>query len=185
MSATGRRDEELARILKEAAGLNNGDRELAAGEIAAFAAEVRTAGDSRHGGEIFHRAELGCTACHSVNGQGGNIGPDLSGIGASAPPDFIIESVLYPNKVVKEGYMSISVTTRDGEEYQGFQVRESKDELVLRDTLRNQEVRVRRGAILEKKQIGSIMPSGLVASLTRAEFRDLIRYLADLGRTKP
>jgi len=76
------------------------------------------------------------------------------------------------------------VTTKDGEEYQGYQVRETKDELVLRDVLQNKEVRLRRDTIQEKRQNGSVMPSGLADALKRDEFRDLVRYLSELGRLK-
>ena len=78
--------------------------------------------------------------------------------------------------------MSISVVTRDGEEYQGYQVRESGDELVMRDVLQNREIRLRKEAIKEKKQNGSVMPGGLADTLTRTEFRDLVRYLSELGQ---
>jgi putative heme-binding domain-containing protein len=98
--------------------------------------------------------------------------------------DFIIGAILEPQKEVKEGYMSISVATNDGEEYQGYQVRETGNELVLRDALQNQEIHLRQDAIKEKKQNGSVMPGGLADTLTRAEFRDLVRFLSELGKPK-
>ena len=174
----------MARVLAEAAGFKSEGKTVTAAEIAAFAAEVRAHGDARRGAEIFHRAELGCTACHSVNGQGGNVGPDLSALGTAQPVDFIIGAILYPQKEVKEGYMSMSVVTKDGEEFQGYQVRETRGELVLRDVLQNKEVRLRRETIKERKQHGSVMPSGLADTLTRAEFRDLVRFLSELGKPR-
>jgi putative heme-binding domain-containing protein len=119
-----------------------------------------------------------------VNGQGGNIGPNLSALGSAQPVDFIVGAILEPQKEIKEGYTSISVTTTDGEEYQGYLVRETRDELLLRDVLQNREVRLRRAAVQEKRQNGSVMPAGLADTLSRDEFRDLVRYLSELGRTK-
>ena len=119
-----------------------------------------------------------------MNGQGGTIGPNLSAVGSAQPIDFIVGAILDPQKEIKEGFTSISVTTKDAEEYQGYQVRETKEELVLRDVLQNTEVRVRRGMIQEKRQNGSVMPAGLADTLTRDEFRDLVRYLSELGRPK-
>ena len=153
-------------------------------EITAFAAEVRAAGDARRGAEIFQRAELGCLACHTVNGTGGVIGPNLSALGTAQPVDFIVGAILEPQKEIKEGYVSLSVTTKDGAEYQGYPVRETATELVLRDLLQNREVRLDRASIREQKQNGSAMPDGLADSLTRAEFRDLVRYLSELGKAK-
>ncbi|MHB8519556.1 MAG: PVC-type heme-binding CxxCH protein [Limisphaerales bacterium] len=182
MSAGGRRNGQLARLLTEAAGLNRTGNHLAPDEIAAFAAEVRASGDARAGAEIFRRASLGCAVCHTVDGRGGNIGPNLSALGTAQPVDFIIGAILDPQKEVKEGYLSISVTTKDGEEYQGYQVRETRDELVLRDVLQNKEIRLRRDTITERKENGSVMPAGLADTLTRAEFRDLVRFLSGLGK---
>jgi len=153
-------------------------------EIAVFAEDVRTRGNARTGAEIFQRPTLGCVACHAVNGQGGNIGPNLSTLGSAQPIDFIVGAILDPQKEIKEGFTAILITTKDGEEYQGNALRETRDEVVIRDVLQNKEVRLRRDTILEKRQLGSVMPSGLADTLTRAEFRDLVRYLSELGRTK-
>jgi putative heme-binding domain-containing protein len=184
MSASGRRNELLANVLARAAGLRMQNSTMTAKEVAAFADEVRSRGNAARGVEVFERPQLGCIACHAVNGKGGSIGPNLSALGSAQPIDFIVGAILDPQKEIKEGYTSISVTTKDGEEYQGYQLRETGDELVLRDVLQNKEVRLRRGTIQEKRQNGSVMPSGLADTLTRDEFRDLVRYLSELGRTK-
>jgi putative heme-binding domain-containing protein len=184
LNAGGRREEQLARVLTEAAGFGNTVQRLTPEDFVAFAAEVRARGNSKRGGDVFLRPELGCTACHAVNGQGGRIGPDLSALGTAQPVEFIIGAILDPQKEIKEGFMSISVLMKDGEEYQGYQVGETGEELVLRDVLQNKEVRLRRDAIKEKKQNGSVMPGGLSDTMTRAEFRDLVRFLSELGRPK-
>jgi putative heme-binding domain-containing protein len=183
MSASGRRNERLAHNLTSAAGFDD-SLGFALEEVTALAAEARANGDAKRGAEIFRRAELGCVACHAVNGQGGNIGPDLSALGTAQPMDFIIGAILDPQKEIKEGYVSTSVLTKGGDELQGYQVRETRDELVLRDVLQNKEVRLRRDTIKEKKQNGSVMPAGLVDPLTRTEFRDLVRFLSELGKPK-
>src|SRR5207237_4380614 len=153
-------------------------------ELAIFATEARAKGDVARGERIFRRPELGCTACHAINGQGGKIGPELTALRTAQPLEFIIGAILDPQKEVKEGYMSISVITKDGEEYQGYQVRDTSSELVLRDALQNKEIRLRRDLIQEKKPHGSLMPNGLADLLSPAEFRDLVRYLSELGTVK-
>jgi len=182
MSVSGRRNEQLARVLGDAAGVKIGAQNMTAAEVLVFADDVRARGDARVGAEIFRRPQLGCIACHSVNGQGGKIGPDLSTLGTAQPLEFIIGAILDPQKEIKEGFMSVEVVTEDGEEYQGRQVRETGEELVLHDVLQNKEVRLRRDAIKEKRQAGSVMPAGLADGLTRNEFRDLVRFLSELGK---
>ena len=70
--------------------------------------------------------------------------------------------------------MSLSVTTKDDQEYLGYEVRQTAEELVLRDLLQGREVRLRSEMIKQKKPHGSVMPSGLTDALTRTEFRDLV-----------
>ncbi len=182
MSESGRQDPQLAAVLSQAAGLGSQNRTMTREEIATFAGEVRLQGDVRKGEEIFRRPQLGCLSCHAINGKGRDIGPDLGSLGSAQPVDFIIGAILEPQKEVKEGYMSVLVTMENGDEYQGYVVRETNDELALRDVLQQKVVRLPRKQIKERRQSGSLMPSGLTDGLSRAEFRDLVRFLSELGR---
>jgi putative heme-binding domain-containing protein len=184
MSSSGRREEPLVRILSAAAGATGDAKKLALADVPALASEVRASGDATRGKEIFWRPQLGCAACHAINGQGGDIGPNLGSLGTAQPVEFIIGAILEPQKEIKEGYMSTFVATKDGEEYQGYIVRETADELVLRDVLQKKVVRLPRATIQERRQAGSVMPSGLADALTRSEFRDLVRFLSEQGRVR-
>jgi len=138
-------------------------------------------GDPARGEAIYRRKELGCMVCHAIGGAGGRVGPDLTSIGASAQVDYLVESVLSPNKKVKEGYHSIQVTTRDGQDLSGVPVRETTEELVLRDAT-NKEISIPKKNIETKKIGGSIMPGGLVDFLSESERLDLFRFLSELGK---
>jgi putative heme-binding domain-containing protein len=172
MNSSGRRDEKLARIVSPSA------QRFSASDLIPL---VRSGGNAKRGAEIFNRPELGCVACHAVNGQGGSIGPDLSALGTAQPLDLIISAVLDPQKEIKEGYMSVSLLTQDGEELQGYLRRESSTDLTIRDVLQNQDIRIPRSRVKEKRQNGSVMPTGLVDSLSRNELVDLLKYLSELG----
>ncbi len=179
MNATGRRDEALAAALGAAGGAAPGRS-----DVAALARTVRESGNARQGAQVFLRPELGCVACHAVKGQGGTIGPDLGALGTAQPVEFIIGAIVDPQREVKEGYNSVQVITKGGDEYQGLLAREDARELVVRDVLQNAEVRVRKSEIQTRKVIGSVMPAGLVDTLRPEEFRDLVRYLSELGRVE-
>jgi hypothetical protein len=97
----------------------------------------------------------------------------------------VIESVLWPNRQVKEGFGSIAVITKNDQIYQGFHASEDKQTLILRDPAREDLIRIPVADIKARKDIGSVMPEGLTNGLTRAELRDLIRFLADLGKPGP
>ncbi len=80
--------------------------------------------------------------------------------------------------------MSRLVVTKDGRIFNGYQLKESEDELHLRDTTTNQVRRIAKSAILSVTDAGSVMPAGVTSAQTRHELRDLIRFLSELGRTE-
>ncbi|MFM1768077.1 MAG: hypothetical protein RJA22_606 [Verrucomicrobiota bacterium] len=182
LQGTGWEDAGLAAVLASAAGLGGEPLRATPAVVAELVAEVRASGDARRGEAVFRRPDLSCLACHAVGGRGGQSGPPLDSVGAGQPLDFIIGAVLEPNREVKESYEAIEVTTRDGEVHTGYRVRADNRELVLRDGASAREVRLRRDQIVAERVRGSIMPAGLVDHLTRAERRDLFRYLSELGR---
>lgn len=173
--------EELATVLRAAAGQAGQQRQLEAGDLKRLLELVRTQGDAARGEAVFRRATLGCFQCHALGGAGGKVGPDLSGIGTSAPLEYLLESVVLPSKIVREGFTTVHVFTRTGKAISGVLQRESGKELVLRDPLR-EEIVIPVADIEEKKTGGSLMPNGLDQSLTDAELADLVRFLAELGK---
>ncbi len=98
------------------------------------------------------------------------------------PASQLIEAILWPNRAVKEGFLATRVITNDGQIFTGYKVKETADEVQLRDIATRQIRRIPREEIDEITAVGSIMPAGLTAGMTEAEFRDLVRYLSELGR---
>ena len=139
-------------------------------------------GNLQRGREVFQRKELTCIKCHAVSGEGGDIGPDLSSIGAAAPADYLIESLLAPSNKIKEGYRMSVIVTEDGDAYSGTILRED-DRIVLMRNAVGQENRVSKSRIESRETSStSMMPSGLTAQLSDEEFLDLIAYLSSLGK---
>src|SRR5207302_6411430 len=135
-------------------------RKLDAAEMKRWIALVQSQGDPARGEAVFRRANLGCYQCHALGGAGGRIGPDLSGIGTSAQLDYLIESVFLPSKVVREGYTTAHVVTKDGRSFSGVLARETEKEIVLKDPIRD-EIVIAVSDIDEKRVGGSLMPDGL------------------------
>jgi len=139
-------------------------------------------GDAKRGRSIYLRPEIACIDCHIVDGMGGTIGPDLSSIGASAPVDYILQSILEPSVKIKEGYKAVDIELVNGDFYSGSIVREDDHSIYLRASA-DQEDRVPKDKIetLENSRL-SMMPSELTESLTDSEFLDLVAYLTGLGK---
>ncbi len=175
---------ELQAALQQALGHGSAKRKFDAQEMKRWIALAHKDGDPARGETVFRRPQLGCSQCHALGGAGGRVGPDLSGIGTSAQLDYLIESVFLPSKVVREGYTTAHVITRDGRSFSGVLQRESAKELVLKDPLRD-EIVIAAKDIDEKRIGGSLMPDGLDQSLTDAELADLFRFLAELGKPGP
>lgn len=179
--ATGQADPQLVAALTKAGGLTEAKRVLSGKELDQFLADVAKLGDPARGELVYRRADMTCLKCHAVAGAGGQVGPDLSSIGASAPVDYLVESLLNPNAKIKEGFHSLNVTDLNGKTVTGVKVRESKTELVLRDH-EDREVAIPVADIDERKDGKSLMPDGMTDPLTRQELLDLTRFLAELGK---
>jgi putative heme-binding domain-containing protein len=108
----------------------------------------------------------------------------MTSIGASAQPDYLVESLLLPNKAVKEGYHAMRVVTLDDKVFLGIKVREENGLLILR-TAEDKEVTVPVKDIAERAEAKSLMPEGLTDTLTKQEFADLVRFLTELGKIGP
>jgi putative heme-binding domain-containing protein len=182
--ATGRDQPELIAALTKAGGLTAERRLLSPEEKKQFLTDVYKQGDPVRGEVVFRRKDQICLKCHAVAGAGGQVGPDLASIGASAPADYLLDSLLEPNKAIKEGYHSLVVTTNDGRVVTGVKVRETKSELVLR-TAEDREVTILVKDIDDKGNGGSLMPEGVTDPLTRSELVDLVRFLTEMGTVGP
>ena len=156
-------------------------QDLSEREVNRLIEAVKGTAEAGRGEAIYRRKALQCTRCHAIGGAGGQVGPSLSSIGASAPTDYLIESLLHPNKAVKDGYSLLTVTKKDGSVVSGIAVRKTDSEVVLRNAA-DQEVTIPTQQIEETRvQPGSVMPPGLTAQLERQEFVDLVGFLSKLG----
>ncbi|MBX9680960.1 MAG: HEAT repeat domain-containing protein [Gemmataceae bacterium] len=174
----------LVAVLQGASGDGSRQRKLDVGETKRFLALVPKEGDPVRGEAVFRRPALGCLSCHAIGGAGGIVGPDLSGIGTSAQPDYLLESIILPSKIVREGYNTAHVVTSAGKVIRGIVQRETPKELVLRDP-RGEELVIKADDIEEKKIGGSLMPDGIDRTLTDAELVDLVRFLSEIGKPGP
>jgi len=177
----GRGGVALVKTIEPLTGLTAGPRDYSA-EIAGMIDTIKKGADPADG-EIQYRKN-GCAICHAIGGAGGKLGPDLSSIGASAPLDYIIESVLNPAAKVKEGYHGFSFKMKDGSQMVGIPARENATELFIRPGP-GVELAILKANIVSRDNIGSIMPAGLADGITGVSRRNFYAFLGEIGKPGP
>ena len=181
-SARGGDAKALVDVLTVAGGLQAVGMGISADEMSRMMAEVRENGDAVRGEIIYRKQEMLCQSCHAIGAVGGIVGPDLLSIGASAPVDYIIDSLLEPSKKIKEGYATTVVNTKSGGVFSGFLVREDAREVLLRDALGATQSIPAADVSGKQSMPVSLMPPSLTAGLRRDEFVDLVRFMSELGK---
>ncbi|WP_165248823.1 PVC-type heme-binding CxxCH protein [Paludisphaera soli] len=135
-------------------------------------------GDAARGRRIFReKAEVQCLRCHKVSGDGGEVGPELAGVGVRKGREYILESIVLPNKQIAEGFESQVLALANGQVVAGV-VKSEDDREVRLLTAEGALVVVPKDEIEEKARGGSAMPEDLIKSLDKREIRDLVEFLA-------
>jgi putative membrane-bound dehydrogenase-like protein len=133
--------------------------------------------DRKHGRLLFSRT---CASCHTLFGEGGKIGPDLTG-SQRANPEYLLAKLLDPSAVVARDYQMTVVTTKSGRIISGLVKVENDKTLTLQTP--NEIVRLDKTDIDERQRSPqSMMPDGLLTPLSTVELRDLIAYLSGVGQ---
>ncbi|MGQ0637472.1 MAG: PVC-type heme-binding CxxCH protein [Planctomycetaceae bacterium] len=162
----------LAEKLREA-------RERQSRELAGFV-ERAAKGDPVRGRAVFLSTQAACATCHRIGQEGGQIGPDLTKIGASRSARDLVESIVVPSSTIAQGFESYTVQTTDGLVFNGILARQTPELVVLVDSARK-ETRLKRDEIEAMvRSSASIMPDGFAGKLTPEHLADLIAWLQSL-----
>lgn len=182
MAKAGRDDAALVTALKSAAGHATRDLAYSPAVVAQWVGAAKSRGDAKRGELLYRDPKAACVACHKVGNDGGVIGPDLTVIGRAQTAEQIIESVLWPKRQVKEGFLLTLVTTKDGQTFQGYKSGESATELALRDTATGTTRSIRKADLQTRNDAGTVMPEGITGWMSDEQLADLLRYLVELGK---
>jgi putative heme-binding domain-containing protein len=134
-------------------------------------------------GKAMYAATL-CARCHHFNGEGGNIGPDLTGAGNRYTMRDLAENIIEPSKVISDQYGTDQIELKDGGLVVGRVVVEENGKLfVMTNPFTPDELT----AIPSENVKGrtpfnvSMMPPGLINTLNKDELLDLIAFLVSGG----
>lgn len=128
---------------------------------------------------FFEVSGVECSRCHTIQGEGGTVGPNLSRIGAQQSPEYILESIVYPNRRIARGFESILVSLKDGTLRAGIVESETPEELVLQSP-EDGRLHLKSADIRSRSQAQSAMPEELGRTLSYVQLRDLVSFLSSL-----
>ena len=132
-------------------------------------------GDVERGRKVFYLAK--CVNCHVFGEEGRGGGPDLSTVVKRFRRREILESLMFPSRVISDQYVSWSVRLKNHDEITGMFVVESEDELTL-ITATGERVDVAKDQIEERRESSmSIMPEGLIDSMSLHDLVSLMVFL--------
>jgi putative membrane-bound dehydrogenase-like protein len=171
--------EEEIRVVIAKADPNNPDQIANITYDVAARRALQAKGDVGRGKALF--TTQSCRACHAdADGQTPK-GPHLVDIGKRYSPAELVESILKPSAKIAQGYEAYNFATADGRVFTGFVVSEGPSTVQIRDAsgalreLKRSEVEQRR------RQESSVMPEGIVGTLTPEQLADLVAYLRSLS----
>ena len=123
--------------------------------------------------------QTGCSQCHRFAGEGGSVGPDLTGVGRRLSSHELLESILLPSKIIAEGYATTEIETKSGGVINGRVEREDDRAVLIRPLAASEEVVTIRKADIRRRTLSTIsnMPTGIVNTLSEAQILDLLAYL--------
>jgi quinoprotein glucose dehydrogenase len=154
-------------------------RHDASDPLAAFR-DALNGGNTENGHAIFRdRADVACVRCHKLNNVGGDVGPELAGIGARHSREYLLESIVLPNRVITSGYESVVVRLHNGTVHAGIVRTNTASELHLMSP-EDGLVVVRKNDLAAQQRGLSAMPESIVENLSAFELRDLVEFLASL-----
>jgi len=154
-------------------------------------ATAKPAGDSAHGKELFN-GDANCAMCHMVDGKGGRLGPDLSGVGGSRTRAAIIDSVRNPSnrlawgltEVTKEfpqEYETVTVVTEDGKQIKGVTLNEDSFSVQIMDMGEHIHLLEKDKLKSFQKTRESAMPKYDTDVLSDKDLADVVTYLTSVG----
>jgi putative heme-binding domain-containing protein len=121
-----------------------------------------------------------CQQCHVLFGEGGRIGPELTGSNR-ADLDYLLSNILDPAAEIGRDYRMSLVATKDGRVLTGMIVERTPGRLTLQ-TATERVVLAKEDIDETKDSPLSMMPEGQLDTLTKEQVRDLIAYLGAKGQ---
>ncbi len=165
-------------LIAKGGGLPDANRQKVIDELAPL---VLKGGDASKGKKVFTDQ---CVKCHAYGGEGGKVGPDLTGMGTHPREELLIH-LLDPSRSVEGNFVQYTLATTDGKVLNGLLSSESKTAVELLDA-EGKTHRVLREEIEEfAASKRSLMPEGFEKQVGPEGVADLLAFLTKKGKYLP
>jgi putative heme-binding domain-containing protein len=134
-------------------------------------------------GKAMYAASL-CQSCHTMQGEGGAIGPDLSQLGTRFSAKDILVATIEPNATISDQYHSTVLELKAGGSIVGRITNEdAKNYYISQNPFAPNDIKTvsKSTVALKKNSEVSIMMPGLINRLNEEELKDLMAYLISGG----
>ena len=121
-----------------------------------------------------------CVRCHSIGGQGGEVGPNLSNIGNVLKREQILQALIEPSARISPGFGMVMLTLKDGTSAAGILTSENDHELVLK-TSEAEPLKIPVARIAKRDNVPSSMPP-MGNIMSKREIRDVVEFLSGLKK---
>jgi uncharacterized protein len=170
--------ERAKKLLAQGGGLPDPDRQQVIDRIAPL---VKQGGDSARGKLVYQQQ---CSKCHKHGAEGGQVGPDLTGM-AAIPRSELLIHILDPSRSVEGNFVQYSVATTDGRVIAGLLASETKNSVELVDAEAKRHVLQRADIDQMVASKKSLMPEGFEKQVKLADINDLLAFLTQRGKYQP
>jgi len=137
-------------------------------------------GNIEEGKKIFiERAEVSCVRCHKAAGEGGEVGPELTGLIAKQDRAYLLQSIVHPNANIAAGFENVLVTLKNDTTYAGVIKSDTDTELEI-NSPEDGLLKLKKSDIKAREKGLSGMPEGFGDQLTRQDLRNLVEFIAGL-----
>lgn len=141
--------------------------------------EVLLGGNARRGSRIVYRHPAAqCMRCHMIDDFGGDVGPELTGVGAQYDREYLLAALVAPSAHIAPGFGTVVLTMDDGTVVSGTLREETPTHLVV-IAATGEAQRIPRADIAQQQDGPSSMPP-MGAVLNRRELRDVLEFLTTL-----
>jgi quinoprotein glucose dehydrogenase len=148
------------------------------GEVGRYQ-ECLMGGDASEGRRIFfEKVEASCVRCHKIGGEGGEAGPVLDRPDMNRKREYLLESIVSPNKVISTGFETVTVFLKNEDVHSGIVKSETDQRLVLISPDAG-EVTIAKADIDLRRTGLSGMPEGIMNLLSKRDLRDLVEFLSN------